>query len=166
MPARPALLFGLLLLGLALFVAACSSESSRQSDAALAPTFTKEGTLTFLRPDGTALRTIDVEFAETEAERTRGLMRRRSMGYDKGMLFLFDDASTAGMWMKNTPLPLDVIFVAPDSTVINVVKRTKPFSLDPIQPTAPKKYVVEVRAGFADRFGITPDTRIRWTRTE
>jgi uncharacterized membrane protein (UPF0127 family) len=61
-------------------------------------------------------------------------------------------------------MPLDVIFVAPDSTVINVVERTKPFSLESIEPTAPKKFVLEVRAGFADRFGISPGTRLRWTR--
>ena len=129
------------------------------------PVFTKEGTLTFLRPDDTPVTTIDIEIADTDAEREQGLMRRRSLGYDRGMLFVFDTVDESSMWMKNTPLPLDIVFVAPDSTVINIVERTKPFSLDPIEPEAPKKFVVEVRAGFADRHDLTDSTRVQWTRT-
>jgi hypothetical protein len=129
------------------------------------PTFTKEGTLTFARPDGAPITTIDIEIADTNREREQGLMRRRSLGFERGMLFIFEAVNEDGMWMKNTPLPLDIVFVAPDSTVINIVERTKPFSLDPIRPTAPKKYVVEVRAGFVDRHNLTDSTRIRWQRT-
>jgi hypothetical protein len=92
-------------------------------------------------------------------------MRQRSLGYDRGMLFIFDEVDKNGMWMKNTPLPLDIVFVAPDSQVINIARRTTPFSEKSIEPTAPKKFVVEVRAGFADRFGLTDSTRVRWTRT-
>ena len=144
----------------------CGSDTPERRGDPLEPTFTKEGTLTFVGDNGQSIRTIDIELADTEPERRRGLMQRRQMGYDKGMLFVFDDVSDSGMWMKNTPMPLDIIFVGPDSTVINVVKRTKPFSLESIQPTAPKKFVVEVRAGFADRFGITPGMRLRWSRSD
>jgi len=124
-----------------------------------------DGTLAFLQPNGDTLRTITIDIADTDAERRRGLMRQRSLGYDRGMLFLFDSVDDGGMWMKNTPLPLDIVFVAPDSQVINIARRTTPFSEETIEPTAPRKFVVEVRAGFADRFGLTDSTRIRWTRT-
>jgi hypothetical protein len=130
------------------------------------PTFTKEGTLALVGADEDTIRTIDIEFADTDAERQRGLMRRRSMDYGKGMLFLFDETSTSGMWMKNTPMPLDILFIAPDSTVINIARRTRPFSEESIEPTAPKRFVLEVRAGFADRFGIRPGTKLRWSRTD
>ncbi len=93
-------------------------------------------------------------------------MRQRSLGYDRGMLFIFDEIDEGGMWMKNTPLPLDVVFVAPDSQVINIARRTTPFSEETIEPAAPKKYVVEVRAGFADRFNLSDGTLVRWTRTD
>ena len=129
------------------------------------PAFQNEGTLTFLRPDGDTLKTIDIEIADTDAERQQGLMRRRSLGYDRGMLFIFEEVDDSGMWMKNTPLPLDIVFVAPDSQVINIAHRTTPFSEKQINPAAPKKFVVEVRAGFANRFGLTDDTRVRWTRS-
>lgn len=126
--------------------------------------FTKEGTLSFVRPDGAVIRTIDIEIAETTEEQGRGLMHRRSVGYDRGMLFIFDETDTSGFWMKNTPMPLDIIFVAADSQVVSIAKRTTPFSEKTIRPDAPKQFVVEVRAGFADRFGLTDSTRIRWTR--
>jgi uncharacterized membrane protein (UPF0127 family) len=93
-------------------------------------------------------------------------MRQRSLGYERGMLFIFDSVDKGGMWMRNTPLPLDIVFVAPDSQVINITRRTTPFSDENIKPDAPRKFVVEVRAGFADRFGLTDSTRVRWTRTQ
>ena len=128
--------------------------------------FQEEGMLAFVRPSGDTLRTIAIDIADSDAERKRGLMRQQSLGYDRGMLFVFDSVDRGSMWMKNTPLPLDIVFVAPDSQVINIARRTTPFSEEKITPAAPRKFVVEVRAGFADRFGLTDSTRVRWTRTE
>lgn len=126
-------------------------------------TFQKEGTLSFHQPNGDTLTTIDIEIADTDTERQRGLMRRRSMGYERGMLFIFDEVDDGGMWMRNTPLPLDIVFIDADSSVINIARRTTPFSEETIEPDAPKKFVVEVRAGFADRYNLTDSTRVRWT---
>lgn len=128
------------------------------------PAFEKEGTLSFIRPDGSVITTIAIEIAATDSARARGLKRRTSMGYDKGMLFVFEEADTTGFWMHETPMPLDIIFVAPDSEVVRIAEHTTPFSEKTIYPGAPKQFVVEVRAGFADRFGITEATRIRWQR--
>jgi uncharacterized membrane protein (UPF0127 family) len=151
------LLAGTLILG-------CTPEDASQDRAE--PSFEREGRLAFVQPSGDTLRTIDIEIADTDAERQRGLMGRRSLGYDRGMLFIFDTVDDGGMWMKNTPLPLDIVFVAPDSQVINIARRTTPFSEETITPEAPKKFVVEVRAGFARRFGLTDSTRVRWTRLD
>lgn len=142
---------------------ACASDEPSDAGAE-SPTF-NEGTLTFYHPPDDTLHTIDIEIADSDAERKRGLMRQRSLGYERGMLFIFDKVDENGMWMKNTPLSLDIIFVAPDSQVINIARRTTPFSEENIEPDAPKKFVVEVRAGFANRFGLTDSTRIRWERT-
>lgn len=152
-----------LLLGMSLVAMTCSSSDDSSSQA---PSFQKEGTLTFYGEEGTSLKTIAVQIADTDAERKQGLMHRRSLGYDRGMLFLFDKADDSGMWMKNTPLPLDIVFIAPDSQVINIARRTTPFSETTIAPDAPNKFAVEVRAGFADRFGLTENSYIRWSRTE
>ena len=126
--------------------------------------FRKDGTLSFIDADGDTLSTIDIEIADSDQERFRGLMGRRSLPPRSGMFFIMDEVDARGFWMKNTPLPLDIIFVGPDSQVINIVKRTTPFSEADILPTAPKKYVVELRAGVSDRIGITDSTKIVWTR--
>lgn len=141
----------------------CGAEEGKTSGPGTT-TFQKEGTLAFCQPNGDTLKTIDIEIADTEGERARGLMRRRTLGYNRGMLFIFDEVNESGMWMKNTPLPLDIVFVDPDSQVINIARRTTPFSERSIEPEGAKRFVVEVRAGFADRFGITDSTRVRWTR--
>jgi len=152
------------ILPLLLLLATGCSPDERDNTSVDDPTF-QEGTLAFVHPRGDTLKTISIEIADTDAERQRGLMRQRSLGYDRGMLFIFDTVDKSGMWMRNTPLPLDIVFVAPDSQVINIARRTTPFSEETISPAAPKKFVVEVRAGFAGRFGLTDSTRVRWTRT-
>jgi hypothetical protein len=155
----------LLLLPLLLVLGTGCGSDDAPGDETGESTFQNEGTLAFYRPTGDTLKTIAIEIADSATERQRGLMRRRSLGYDRGMLFIFDAVDESSMWMKNTPLPLDIVFVAPDSQVVNIVRRTTPFSEEQIKPAAPKKFVVEVRAGFADRFGLTDSTRVRWTRT-
>lgn len=159
---RPAHLLILTIL-VPLLAVSCGGESQQSTSGE--PTFETEGTLTFYDPSGEKLRTIDIEIADTATERERGLMRRRTLGFNRGMLFIFDEVDRGGMWMKNTPLPLDIVFVAPDSQVINIARRTTPFSENTIEPDAPRKFVVEVRAGFADRFGLTDSTRVRWSRS-
>ena len=146
-------------------VTGCGPDTESANDTG-EPSFEQEGTLAFYQPNGDTLATIAIEIADSDSERQRGLMQRRSLGYDRGMLFIFDETSTNGMWMKNTPLPLDIVFVAPDSQVINIARRTTPFSEDTIEPAAPRRFVVEVRAGFANEFGLTDSTRVRWVRTD
>ena len=152
-----------LFLCLTLF-AACESE--QQAPVQRDIPFRKDGTLDFLNSDGSVLRTIDVEIATSDSAWARGLMDRRSLTLGQGMLFLFPEAEMKSFWMKNTPIPLDIMFVAPDSEVVNIAKRTPPLSESQILSTDSAQYVVEVRGGFSDRFGITDSTRIRWQRAE
>lgn len=165
MPTMTRLPVPALLLLAILLLTGCGGEDNPDT-ISMGTEFTKEGTLSFVAPGDSVLRSIDIEIAETNEERTRGLMFRRSMGYDKGMLFIFDEADESGFWMKNTPMSLDIIFVGADSQVVSIAKRTKPFSEDQVRPAAPKQFVVEVRAGFADRFGVTKGTRIQWQRVD
>jgi hypothetical protein len=155
----------MLVLTIVIALAGCRSNDSDLPTIRTQPEFRKDGTLSFVSAGGDTLSTIDIEIAETEQARLTGMMGRSGIPRQSGMLFIMDDVDARGMWMKNTPLPLDIIFVGPDSHVINVVKRTTPFSLEEILPTAPKKYVVEVRAGVSDRLGITDGIRIVWNRT-
>lgn len=159
------LLLSLLLL---LFLSACEGEPSGPGAAgeteATIP-FDKEGTLRFLR-EGEPLTTIDIEIAETDSARERGLMQRQNLPEQSGMLFLFEREEPRGFWMSNTPLALDILFVGADSQIVSIAKYTKPFSSQSIVSEGPAQYVVEVPAGFADTYGITEANRITWERLE
>lgn len=128
--------------------------------------FRADAVLEFIAPDGSVITPLAVEIAETDSARARGLMQRRSLPARGGMLFLFDAPDSLSFWMENTPLPLDIIFVDAQQEVVNIVKRSRPYSREFIHSTAPAQTVVEVRAGFTDRYGITDSTRIRWRRLE
>lgn len=143
----------------------CGSEERNLPTIETEASFRKDGTVTFHHPSGDTIATIDVEIADTPTAQARGLMGRRSLPPQSGMLFVFEETDTTGFWMRNTPLPLDIIFIDRDGRIINIAERTTPYSDSLILPEAPRQYVVEVRAGYADRLGLTDSTRMTWNRT-
>jgi uncharacterized protein len=98
--------------------------------------------------------TVRVEIADSPEERALGLMYRTSLEPDAGMLFLFPDESERSFWMKNTPLPLDIVFLSSAGVIVGIAERTTPFSLDPIPSGAPARRVLEVAAGFVAQHGL------------
>ena len=126
--------------------------------------FRKDGELTFLRSGGEEL-TIDIEIAESDSARERGLMQRTSLPDMSGMLFIFRSEEIQSFWMANTPLALDLIFVNADSQIVDIDKYTTPFSSESIVSDEPARYVIEVQAGFADTHGITAGEGVRWRRS-
>lgn len=156
----------LLLLVALTFLAACESEDDTLPTVQMDIPFRQDGVLTFISPDGDSLATIAIEIAEGDSARQRGLMQRRGLPAQGGMLFLDDRAREQSFWMRNTPLPLDILFVGADSQVINIAERTRPYSDSALVSAAPAQYVLEVRAGFTDRYGITDSTRLVWRRDE
>ncbi|NNF02996.1 MAG: DUF192 domain-containing protein, partial [Rhodothermales bacterium] len=97
-------------------------------------------------------------------EQAQGLMYRRSLPDRGGMLFVDEEPSMQSFWMRNTPLPLDILFIDEAGEIVNIVKRTTPYSEDRIESTDSAKYVLEVRAGFTDRYAITDSMRVTWER--
>lgn len=144
----------------------CEDTAPNRGSPSNPPEFRHDGTLTFVSAEGDSLTTIDIEIADTNAARAQGLMYRRSMRFDRGMLFVFDEPGSGGMWMANTPLPLDMIFVDADEEIINIEERTTPFSEESVTPEAPRKYVIEVRAGFVERHNLDDTARITWRRLD
>lgn len=149
-----ALLFALVALGLAL--------AKRVADEAPTTGIREDATLTFISPDGSPIISVRVELAQTLREVRRGLMFRELTDEHQGMLFIFDGAQPRMFWMRNTPTSLDIIFVGSDRRIINIASQTQPYSDQTYRSSAPAQFVVEVRAGFAQRHGIGPDTRIEW----
>jgi uncharacterized membrane protein (UPF0127 family) len=103
---------------------------------------------------------VPVELALTREQLGRGLMWRDDLASDAGMLFVFGDDVARSFWMKNTPLPLDIIFIDAEGKVVNVAENTTPFSTAPIRSAGPARYVLEVNAGFARRHGIVAGSKV------
>ncbi|HKF73010.1 MAG TPA: DUF192 domain-containing protein [Stellaceae bacterium] len=97
---------------------------------------------------------FDIELALTPPQMAQGLMYRRTLAADAGMLFDYGDPQPIAMWMKNTFIPLDMIFVARDGRVVDFHERAVPMSLDTIESKVPAKAVIEVNAGTVARLGI------------
>lgn len=103
---------------------------------------------------------LDVEIASNDADRARGLMFRRSMPEMAGMIFVFPREDFQSFWMKNTFLPLDMMFADKDGVIVGIVENAQPQTLDPRFVEAKSKYVLEVNGGFAARHGIAAGDRI------
>ena len=151
-----------------LLLAACSSQAA---DPANAPIAERTGThpVSGLAIIPLAVTTVDgevhdftVEVAQTPREQAQGLMFRTEMAPDEGMLFPRDPPRVASFWMKNTVLPLDIIFIGPDKRVINVASNTVPYSEDPVISEGPAAAVLELNAGRAAELGIGPGALVRW----
>jgi len=97
-----------------------------------------------------------VELAETKEERALGLMFGESLDSDRGMLFIFDEEGEYSFWMKNTLIPLDIIWINSDKEVVYISKNTQPCGEEckSVIPVGKAKYVLEINGGIADKIGI------------
>lgn len=154
---------------LLLLLAACEPEAVEPSSTST-PTadrsipFRIDGRLAFVRGSDT-LRVIDIEIAETDSARGRGLMERSEIPENTGMLFIFPQADPQAFYMMNTPRSLDIQFYGADSSLVNIAYDTVPYTLDNVYSDGPAQFVVEVAAGVSRSIGLVPGDRITWERT-
>lgn len=127
--------------------------------------FTKEGELTFTDSLGALKAKIDLEIADTEYERQLGLMNRKEMKENEGMLFIFPRQDYQSFWMRNTLISLDIMFVNDQKKIVTIHKGTKILSDTSYPSTEPSIYVVETLAGFTDRHNIQVGDKIDWMGT-
>ncbi len=136
---------------------------AQQRESIPEPPFTKEGELTFVDgKTGKPIRKIDIEKAETDQERQQGLMYRRSMTDSQGMLFIMEKSAPQSFWMRNTYMPLDIIFVDENNVILNIHQNARPRSDTPLPSQGNAKYVVEVIGGFTQAYGVKPGDKIEW----
>ncbi len=126
--------------------------------------FQNQGQLRFLDEDDNLLYSLNIEIADDEAKRMQGLMYRDTMAENEGMLFVFPQAQEQSFWMKNTIMPLDIIYVNAEKRIITIQKNAVPYSENSIPSNGPAQFVVEVNAGFCDRHNLKPGDHIEWTR--
>lgn len=118
------------------------------------------GTGTVVLKTKTGEHRYTVEIATTNGERAKGLMFRRSLPEDSGMLFIYDPPQPVGMWMRNTYIPLDMVFITGEGTVRRVEANTEPFSTDLINSGGDVAAVLELNAGQAAKIGVRPGDQV------
>jgi len=158
-------------------IVSCGNDNSANSNVTIEKVeipFTKEGELEFLNENGEPFKKINIEIAETNNERARGLMDRSEMEDENGMIFIFgdDEIRKHTFYMKDTRIPLDIMYFSKDSVLINIARNAQPGADSEMgggtvaAAAADSKFVVEVNGGLADAWGIKEGvTKIRWTKS-
>ena len=117
--------------------------------------FEKEGSLQLIKKDSDSIiKSLDIEIADDDYQTQTGLMYRDSMEDSQGMLFIFPNEMTRSFYMKNTRIPLDIIYISSDSTIVSFQKNAKPFDETSLPSQFPAKYVLEVNAGLSDAWNL------------
>jgi uncharacterized protein len=107
-------------------------------------------------------RSFQVEIADTPTKREMGLQYRRDLAADRGMIFLFPNESQQTFWMKNTPIPLDMIFINRDRKIVGIVEQATPFTLDSRSVNGASQYVLEINGGLARKYGLMKGDSVRF----
>ncbi len=156
---------------LALALAACTANGAAEAEngqAASAPSTNSASGLEIvpmtISGSGKVHR-FDVEVARTSAQQAKGLMFRKSLTDGEGMIFPFPVPKFAGFWMKNTVIPLDLIFVRGDGTIESIAANAEPYSLDTISSGEPVAMVLEIRGGLAAELGLKAGDTVSWRDT-
>lgn len=112
--------------------------------------------------DGSNRVTVRLEIADTNNKRELGLMFRRHLDEDTGMLFVFPGAAKQVFWMKNTYIPLDMVFADGSARIVGIVANAEPQSETQLTVDAPAQYVLEVNGGFCNRHGVVAGDRLKF----
>jgi uncharacterized protein len=126
----------------------------------LACTGSSDPAVRIVAPDGSARATVSVEIADTAAKREIGLMYRNHLDEDAGMIFAFAESAPREFWMKNTEIPLDMIFADANAKVAGFVADAAPYTETPRTVDAPAEYVLEVNGGFCARHHVAAGDRL------
>lgn len=144
---------GLLVVGI--LATGCKDKSEAQKQDISEPiSFTKEAEAYLTKSGGDTIQFLQLEIADDDYQRETGLMYRERMEQDQGMLFIFDYEEPRGFYMKNTNIPLDLIFLNAENKIVSIAKNAKPQSLETIPSEVPAQYVLEVNAGLSDEWGL------------
>ncbi len=152
-------------LGLISVLLACNNDTKEPEVKTEEIKFQKEGELFLLKQQDT-LQKIDIEIADDSYERATGLMYRTSMESNQGMLFIFPDSAGRYFYMKNTYIPLDIIYYSKDSTVVSYIENAVPRDETSLPSEGPAKFVLELNAGKVQEWNIEKGDKISFYRTQ
>lgn len=140
--------------------AICGAQTQQDDLAALDRAFAKG--VVVVHASEKACHFLEVYVAQSPAQHARGLMHVRKLPSRTGMLFIYETDGYLSMWMKNTFIPLDMLFIRADGSVSSIAYRTEPQSLESIAALEPVRYVLELNAGMAEKLSIDKYSRIEW----
>ena len=126
--------------------------------------FKHEGNLSVLDSSNNLLKNIEIEIADNNFERQTGLMYRKKMDNDKGMLFIFDTSEIKSFYMKNTYISLDILYINSNNTIINIIESTQPLNETSLFSDLPVKYVLEINAGLSKKWNIKKGSKISYIK--
>ncbi|WP_431137588.1 DUF192 domain-containing protein [Psychroserpens mesophilus] len=139
----------------------CKKESKSKTVKAITVSFQKEGELQLKKAASDSIITkLDIEIADDDYSTQTGLMYRKSMKNHQGMLFIFPDSDYRSFYMKNTEIPLDIIYISEDKQIVSIQKNAKPMDETSLPSEAPAKYVLEINAGLSDIWELEKGDRI------
>lgn len=122
-----------------------------------------ERTTLVISSSANACYVFDVYVAANQAQQRRGLMFVRNLPEFTGMIFIYDRPARLSMWMKNTYIPLDILFISTSGEIANIARDTVPLSLDSIAAVEPVNYVLELNAGVTEKLGIDNNSQLIFT---
>jgi len=128
--------------------------------------FEQSGILKILPSEMHDTLTVKIELAESDSEMMQGLMYRKAMAPDEGMLFVYAQMQEMYFWMKNTYIPLDLIYIDEDGVIVDLQENTTPFSEKSIVSNVLSRYVLEVNAGFCEKNYVIVGDKVIWSRFE
>jgi len=124
--------------------------------------FVKEGQLAITDSLGQAKARFDIEFARDDYERETGLMYRQSMKDNQAMLFIFKDEQPRYFWMKNTYIPLDIVYINARKQIVSIAKNAQPLDETSLPSHFPARYVLEIKAGLSDDYALKKGDKVAW----
>ena len=128
-------------------------------------TFTKEGTLSLKKTSNDSIiARLDIEIADDDYQTETGLMYRKSMEANQGMLFIFEEERPRSFYMKNTEFALDIIYINSLKKVVSVQKNAKPYDQSSLPSEGPIIYVLEVNAGLSDQWNLEKGDLVEWSK--
>ena len=145
------------------FLFSCGDDQKEPEVDTVEIEFKKEGELQILK-DGEVTRTIDIEIADTPYEWETGLMYRESMEDNQGMLFIYPNEAPRSFYMKNTYIPLDIIFMSKDTTVVSIKENAIPRDETSIPSNAPAQFILEINGGNSAEWNIEEGDKMKFKR--
>lgn len=151
------IVFGLVLLS------SCKEEKTSTPKDKVVVSFKKEGTLILKKAENDSIiQTLDIEIADDDYSTETGLMYRTKLETNQGMLFIFPDVQMRSFYMKNTKIPLDIIYIDKDKTIVSFQKNAKPMDETSLPSEAPAKYVLELNGGLSDEWQLEVGDKVSY----